>query len=411
MIGGAPRAVHPGAWWLWAIGLATAASRTTNPLLLVLVLAVVWHVVVSRRSDAPWARAFALFLKLGLVVIVIRVVAQTIFGAAGSGVVLFRLPEVSLPAWAAGVTLGGPVTLDTMMAAVIDGMRLATMLACIGAANALANPKRLLASLPAALYEIGVAVVVALSFAPSMVISAQRIRAARRLRGRASKGLRGVASVAMPVLEDALERSLALAAAMDSRGYGRRATLTATTRRMAATLTLVGLGGTAVGIYALLDGTGPAAVGVGVLVGGLVVAAGGLALSGRRSVRSRYRPDPWRGPEWIVAASGVAAATGAIMSGMADPASMRPGPGALATLSLPVLAAAGVLVAALPAWTTPRPPSSLGTAGRMHTDPEQAHRPAGHRENGAGHTDDVTRTTTTTAADELERGRGTKAGA
>ena len=29
-----PRALHPGAWWLWALGLATAASRTTNPLLL-----------------------------------------------------------------------------------------------------------------------------------------------------------------------------------------------------------------------------------------------------------------------------------------------------------------------------------------------------------------------------------------
>ena len=29
-----PRWLHPGAWWLWALGLATAASRTTNPLLL-----------------------------------------------------------------------------------------------------------------------------------------------------------------------------------------------------------------------------------------------------------------------------------------------------------------------------------------------------------------------------------------
>ena len=25
-----PRMLHPAAWWLWAIGLATAASRTTN---------------------------------------------------------------------------------------------------------------------------------------------------------------------------------------------------------------------------------------------------------------------------------------------------------------------------------------------------------------------------------------------
>ena len=31
-----PRDLHPLAWWSWAIGLATAASLTTNPLLLLL---------------------------------------------------------------------------------------------------------------------------------------------------------------------------------------------------------------------------------------------------------------------------------------------------------------------------------------------------------------------------------------
>ena len=29
-----PRLLHPAAWWAWAIGLAMAANRTTNPLLL-----------------------------------------------------------------------------------------------------------------------------------------------------------------------------------------------------------------------------------------------------------------------------------------------------------------------------------------------------------------------------------------
>ena len=26
-----PRSLHPGAWWLWAVALAAAASRTQNP--------------------------------------------------------------------------------------------------------------------------------------------------------------------------------------------------------------------------------------------------------------------------------------------------------------------------------------------------------------------------------------------
>ncbi|HEU5266365.1 MAG TPA: hypothetical protein VFU35_06675, partial [Jatrophihabitans sp.] len=53
-----PRALHPIAWWVWALGLVVAVTRTTNPLLLILVLAVLAFVVAQRRGDAPWARAF-----------------------------------------------------------------------------------------------------------------------------------------------------------------------------------------------------------------------------------------------------------------------------------------------------------------------------------------------------------------
>jgi energy-coupling factor transport system permease protein len=360
-----PRAVHPGAWWLWALGLATAASRTTNPLLLVVVLAVAGHVVTARRSDAPWARSFAVFLRLGLVVIAIRVVAQTLFGAAVPGTEIVTLPEVPLPAWAAGVTLGGTITREALAAAVTDGLRLATVLACIGAANALANPKRLLASLPAALYEVGVAVVVALSFAPSLVTSIGRIRAARRLRGRPDRGLRSVVGVAIPVLEDALERSLALAAAMDSRGYGRRAAVSPATRRLTAVVTLTGLIGTCLGVYGLLDGTGPAALGLPVLLVGLLAAAGGLGLAGRRSVRSRYRPDPWRAPEWLTAGAGVTAAVAAIVGGQLDPVALAPELLPLRALPLPLLPATGLLVALLPAWLTPPPPDAAPRSQRV----------------------------------------------
>ena len=65
------------------------------------------------------------------------------------------------------------------------------MLACIGAANSLASPARLLASVPAALYEVGVAVVVAMTFAPQLVGDVARVRTARRLRGRPDRGVRG----------------------------------------------------------------------------------------------------------------------------------------------------------------------------------------------------------------------------
>jgi energy-coupling factor transport system permease protein len=46
------RLLHPAAWWLWGLGLATAASRTTNPAVLLLVIAVCVLVVTERRDPA-----------------------------------------------------------------------------------------------------------------------------------------------------------------------------------------------------------------------------------------------------------------------------------------------------------------------------------------------------------------------
>ena len=87
----------------------------------------------------------------------------------------------------AGIRLLGPVTLESLLAGLYDGMRLATIVICVGAANSLANPKRLLKSMPPALYEIGTAIVVAVALLPQLADSLRRVRAARQLRGRARR--------------------------------------------------------------------------------------------------------------------------------------------------------------------------------------------------------------------------------
>ena len=110
---------------------------------------------------------------------------------------------------------------ESLLGAFYDGLRLATFAIVIGAANSLASPSRLLKALPSALYELGVSVVVALSFIPQLITDAVRIRDMRRLRGRSSKGLKSYATLAIPVLAGAHDRSINLAASMDSRGYGR----------------------------------------------------------------------------------------------------------------------------------------------------------------------------------------------
>ena len=178
-------------------------------------------VVMARRSGHPFGRSFRLYALLAAVTVVLRVVFRIIFGGQEIGHVLLDLPEIPLPDWAAGVRLLGPVTSEALLAGLYDGLRLATIILCVGAANSLANPKRLLASVPPALYEIGTALVVAVTIFPQLADSARRVRAAQALRGGATTGVGRLRRFLVPVLEDALERSLALAAGMDTRGYGR----------------------------------------------------------------------------------------------------------------------------------------------------------------------------------------------
>ncbi|MFE5810981.1 energy-coupling factor transporter transmembrane component T [Streptomyces sp. NPDC056491] len=353
---GRATALHAGAWWLWALGLATAASRTTNPLLLGLIIGVAGYVVASRRTDAPWARSYGAFLKLGLFVIGLRLVFSMLLGSAIPGShTLFTLPEVPLPAWAQGIRFGGRVTAEQLVFAFYDGLKLATLLVCVGAANALANPARLLKSLPAALYEAGVAVVVAMTFAPNMVADVVRLRTARRLRGRPTGGVKAILQIGLPVLEGALERSVALAASMDARGYGRTAQVPPAVRHTTNALTLGGLLGMCAGTYGLLAAQG-AAYGLPVLGIGAALAVAGLRLGGRRSVRTRYRPDRWGVHAWLVAGSGAAVAALLIHAGTVDPAALHPGVVPLAAPTLPLWPAAAILIGLLPAFVAPVPP-------------------------------------------------------
>jgi energy-coupling factor transport system permease protein len=357
------RPLHPAAWWLWAIGLATAAARTTNPLLLGMIIGVVCVVVANRRGDAVWAFAFRFYLIAAAAIVVLRVVFRIIFGG-GTGVhILFTLPEIPLPEAAAGIRLLGPVAAEQVLSGFYDGLRLATMLICLGAANALANPKRMLRAVPAALYEVGTAVVVALSMAPQLVESALRVNRARRLRGGRESGLRTLRRIAIPVLVDAMDRSLLLAAAMDARGYGRRGDQPRAARTASGALVLTGLIGICVGIYALLDGTAPRVLAGPMLAAGAVVAAIGLLVAGRQVRRTVYRPDRWRLAEILVALCGIGVAAVFTLTANVDPMDLYPSLTPLTWPQLAPLPVAGVLLGVLPAWIAPPPPvAPAGTA-------------------------------------------------
>jgi energy-coupling factor transport system permease protein len=265
-------------------------------------------VVTARRTDHPWARSFRFYVWLGVAAVVLRVLWRVVLGGGYPGEVVLVLPEVPLPDFVNGVTLLGPVTRETLVAGLYDGLRLATLVICVGAANSLANPKRLLRSLPPALYEVGTALVVAVTVLPQFTLSIQRVRAAQALRAGDTGRVKRLRRFLVPVLEDTFDRSLALAAGMDTRGYGRSGTATPRERRTTGALVLAGLCGVIVGVYALLDQTAPRLLAGPMLAVGVLVAVAGLVNAGRRVQRTHYRPDRWRAPELGVVAVGLAVA-------------------------------------------------------------------------------------------------------
>lgn len=350
----AGRLIHPWAWWVWALGAGLAVSLASNPLLLVLLVAAVCFVVLQRRTQAPWARSLGLYFALAGIIIGVRLIFQILIGGLREGTVLFRLPEIGLPGWAAGIRLGGPVTIEGLVYTAVDAGRLAGLIICIGAANALANPKRALRNVPAAFHQIATALVIAISVAPQLVSSVLRVRRARRLRGGLRRGVSGVISIIVPVLEDAIDRSLALASGMESRGYGR----TRNGRGLAWPLAAL-LAGAALLVtfaaFALLGLPSARSWALPLLLIGVAAGIFGLHRAGETLAVSNYRPDPWAGPEFLVAGCGLLAAGVAIWLVKTDSAMVFGGfPLSWPQLRWPMLLAAAIV--ALPGVAAPEPP-------------------------------------------------------
>lgn len=212
--------LHPFTWWLWAIGLAIANVRFNSTWFTVLCVGAVMVVVYIFREDAPWAKSFNWTLKLSAWILGIRTIVGIAIGVPIPGNEIFRLPILALPSWMPGIRIGGSVTWERLSASLAEGLLICSIIVIFGAAASLTSPHRLLRVLPIYIYEFAVAVVIATSVLPQLVTSVKRIRMAQRLRGQNTRGFTSWKRVAIPLLEESLARSLDLAAAMDSRGYG-----------------------------------------------------------------------------------------------------------------------------------------------------------------------------------------------
>lgn len=285
-------AFHPYSWWALGLGFAISAAATSEVFALLGIIALVLSVTLVAREPTPWSRSLSFYLVTAVAVVVIRVIFRVVFNFDSQANTAFALPMFTISLGELGsVELFGRVSWDALLGALRDGLRMAAIILSVGLANTLANPRRLLKNTPGALYEVASAWVIALNMAPQLIDSAKRVRQASRLRGR-NQRRNVLSSLIIPVMEDTIERSLALAASMSARGFGRQGQLSHSQQFLSRVLSLAGVTCLTIGAYLLLTLPNP-------WIGPFLLGAGVLAvlttsrIASKRQIRSRYKPETW----------------------------------------------------------------------------------------------------------------------
>ena len=185
--------MHQGAWLVWATCGGLVAMSTTNPFYLVPLFAATWFVHSARRIEGPGSRSFRVFVLFGALTVLTRT----------------------------ALVLLGPVNRGSVLAAVLEGLRVAVMLAVFGTFSSVTDPWRILRLAPRRFHEPALAAALALSIAPRTIVAAARVREAQRMRGIEPKRWRALPALAVPVLATGMEEAVTLAESMDARGHGR----------------------------------------------------------------------------------------------------------------------------------------------------------------------------------------------
>jgi energy-coupling factor transport system permease protein len=297
---------HSIVWLIWLIAGVTAISSNPLPNLIIMAQAVL--VATSCHTESPVGHAFGLFVRLGLFFVLTRTVLSMIpIGGVSYGATpLLTLPEIELPLWLGGLRVGGTATAEMLIFGLISGIRLWTLILVFGAFNAVADHYGLLRRLPRMLFHAGLVTTIALTFVPQVISHLQAIRDAQRVRGHRFRTWRDGLPLIVPLLSGGLERSIQLAEAMDSRGYGH------TSARQRPTLLsqiaiIVGLTLLALGLYFGLTGVWQGWIAAAT---GSMMAVGTLRRLAGSSARTRYLRDRWRPRDTLVAATSLALIVG-----------------------------------------------------------------------------------------------------
>ncbi len=163
--------------------------------------------LASLRIAATFAAGFVL----------LRVVYRVVFGgASGNGILIVDLPRIPLQGPFSHITLFGEITTGGVANAALSALPFAALILAFGILSVLIDLRALLTggAVRGPVRTVSRALMVAWGTFPALVDSVRRVRVARELRGE-----RSAASLIVPVLEQTVERAIALGASMEVRGF------------------------------------------------------------------------------------------------------------------------------------------------------------------------------------------------
>lgn len=285
-------AVNAAAWLAWFAGAALVPMVSRNPLYLGLTLLVVLVVYLSTPRSGSLARAWRLVLLVGTTLATFSIGFNLLTVHSGDRV-FARLPD-ALP------IVGGPLTWNALVYGVTSALAIATLLLAAATLSSAVRQADLIRLLPSRVAALGVAGTVALTLVPQTIAAGRDIYDAQRARGYRFRSPRDATTLLVPLLGAGLERSLVLAEALETRGFGGGAAARPATRRWPA---LVGAALAAIaGLMAI--GLGHLLPGVALMIVALVAAAASTPPPHRRT---RYRPLAWGTSSFIVIAAALLA--------------------------------------------------------------------------------------------------------
>jgi energy-coupling factor transport system permease protein len=274
------------AWVVWLITGALLAIFTRNPFYLVILLTI--SRIVMAACASPEATKWRLpFWRLAGVILLFSTLFNWLIAHLGQ-TVIFTLP-------ANWPLVGGPLTLEAAAYGFLSGLSLVVLLAIFMTFNAVVPVHQLTRLVPGALHEMGIVMLVAVTYVPETTRQFQRIREAQAIRGHRLRTLRDWRPIVIPLLIGGLERAMNLAETMVARGYGStvQVRLSNKTRLLLVAGSLLFLVGSLRVAWQATDGW--VMLFMGAVSIGLV-----YRFSSRENARTNYRPLTWSWADSIV---------------------------------------------------------------------------------------------------------------